>query len=318
MLALRKAKSRLRIFYKAWRWGSIKTKRRIQREQSEEAERIARRKIFTASRLAVRHEHDESKKSKESKAKFFSELCSWSPTRRWQSSEARNSEDGKLKNFQGFALAVQHEHDRLKKSEKGKTKIFSQLRSCCPTWRWRSGEARNSEDGKSKKVSQLHHLLPSMNITDRRSRRRARWKIFQSFALATQHEDDKAAKRETRKMASWKIFYSFRSCCPAKKWWSRESEEGQTEKIFKPKLMCRWWILKIMKRESRSDDEHFNFSSKSGFHFTKADFFVWRNQIGIFKKSMLEIPASVEKVRTFSIKNLEGEIFVKGKPLRPW
>ena len=59
------------------------------------------------------------------------------------------------------------------------------------------------------------------------------------------------------------------------------------------------------------------FHQRGGLHFTKADFFVWRSQIGIFKKSMLEIPASVEKVRTFSIKNLEGEILPMGLPLEP-
>ena len=38
---------------------------------------------------------------------------------------------------------------------------------------------------------------------------------------------------------------------------------------------------------------------------------------GISKKSILEIPASVEKVRTFSIKMLEGEHCQGAKPCDP-
>ena len=59
------------------------------------------------------------------------------------------------------------------------------------------------------------------------------------------------------------------------------------------------------------------FHQRGGFTLLKPTFSFDEAKLGIFKKLMLEIPASVEKVRTFSIKNLEGEILPMGLPLEP-
>ena len=85
--------------------------------------------------------------------------------------------------------------------------------------------------GKPKKIFKASPLLSGTNMTDWKSRRKARRKFFQDFAPASQHEDDETAKRETRKMASLKNFTASRLAVRHEHDESKKSKEHNVKKF---------------------------------------------------------------------------------------